>query len=151
MIKEAEQAEKKLHHYRLIFILSQTILLGVEAIIVGQYNMSNVAFILAFLAIIQIWYIWFLLLRDLWYRIDYYNFGSQLESQTIDQLGGKEKYSLHVDRYVNNIDSYRKQVNARFTLEIQLFKSNWTLERVKIDVLIPMSFTILWITFILHT
>ena len=123
--------ESLLQSYRSIFISSQSFLIAVGAIFFDKS--TSLLFILAGISILMIWYIWFptVVVR---HRIaDYYKHIIDLPENKIVKLCTDSIYAT------NKIE--REKANKIFNLQ----KGEWRLTRIKIDLILPVLFTIIWV------
>ncbi len=135
--------ETLLQSYRSIFLSTQSFLLGVGAFL---FEKNDIIFcIVAFISLIQIWYIWFRVLLARSLIVDYFKFGGLLDKETIESIGGSEIYLKYDNKYVNDI-VYRNKINNLFR-EKTNFNKNWRKTRIKIDFCIPFTFTVIWFSF----
>lgn len=135
--------------YRSNMISSQAFLLAVGAIVVDK---SIIILLICFaIAVIQLWYIWYRVIRCRAIISDFYKFGL---SSLYDKCGNalkEDKEPLNYDIYVKN-KKIRKQVNKAYAIyrNNPKYKTNMRVTRFKLDVLIPITFSILWIALVLH-
>lgn len=134
--------ENLLQSYRLVFIESQSFFLAVGAILTLNTSHDWIFYVFTGLAIIIIWYIWFRVVRVRHLIVDYHKFihlyilKNQIEPEGICS----EKL------YINNCDrTYRKNTNKILDID-----KNWRLTRFKIDLLLPIIFTVSWILLSLY-
>ena len=137
--------ESLLQSYRSIFLSSQSFLLAVGAILIDK---GNILILVAAIALIQIWFIWFRVVYARLLIVDYYKYGGLLEDEVLNSVGGHLAYLKADDKYVQDTE-YRKKVNSIFKSCDLNFSKNMRTTRIKIDVLIPVTFTLIWTGFLL--
>jgi hypothetical protein len=140
--------ESLLQSYRSIFLSSQSFLLAVGAILIDKEN-TTLLYIVGIMALFQIWFIWFRVVYTRLLIVDYYKYGGLLNNKEIDNLGGNREYLQADDKYVSDLE-YRKKVNSIFVNSGSNFTSNLRTTRIKIDIIIPVIFTLIWIGFLLN-
>jgi hypothetical protein len=126
--------ETLLQSYRSIFISSQSFLLAVGAIVLEKNNI--VLFLLAGLSLFMVWFIWFPVVLSRHKIVDYYKYGSGLSQIDRTQLCSEHEY-VH-DR------KRRDKANKLFGI-----RTNWRKTRWKIDLLIPIFISVIWIILII--
>ncbi len=134
--------------YRSNMIASQSFLLAVttfsmEKVILGCTCVA--------IAIFQLWFIWFRVIRARTIISDFhkFNLGTRFYycGEKINETScGKP---LDEDVYVKN-KTIRKKVNAELAKDNPKLKHNMRATRVKIDLILPISFTVLWIVILLY-
>lgn len=127
--------ESLLQSYRSIFISSQSFLLAVGAIVSGKN--AAVLFITAVVSLAMIWLIWFPVVTSRHKIVDYYKFVARLSETDKLRLCSEHEY-------VHN-RALRSSANKLFGID-----TNWRPTRMKIDLLIPVSFTLIWIVLIVY-
>lgn len=149
--------QSNLQTYRSNFISSQSLLLTAGAIV---YDKNNCVFItIATVALFQMWYIWFRVIIARLYLLDFhvYNLHEHFDlkgNRIKPDISDNER--LNEDTYVSNrtirlkvnkaIPDLKKLKNHQHNYKNE-FK-NIRLTRFKVDVLIPISLTIIWGVFI---
>ena len=150
--KERECSEWSLYDsnvqtYRSNMIASQSLLLAVAAIFYGKNNILVITVCLIGL-FIQ-WYIWYRVISRRAIISDYHKFNFQHEmSLKINDEGGFWKEGdrhLSEQTYVAN-RGVRKKVNTWLADETgnPKYKHNMRITRFKLDVIIPILFSVLW-------
>ena len=124
--------ETLLQSYRTIFISSQSFLLAVGAIVAGKN--PGVLFITAVLSLVMIWFIWFPVVRARHRIVDYYKIYKMLSATDIERLSENEYVHDHI---------LRAKANKLFGI------TNWRETRIKIDIMIPVLFSLIWIVLFL--
>ena len=127
--------ESLLQSYRSIFISSQSFLLAVGAIVSGKNE--AVLFVTAAASLVMIWLIWFPVVRARHKIVDYYKYSVTLSEPDRSQLCTEHQY-------VHNRE-LRKRANALFQID-----TNWRPTRVKIDLMIPVAFSLIWIVLVAY-
>ena len=125
-----EVNENLLQFYRSIFISSQSILIAVGAILFNKQFPPLAFKIIALLAVFTIWYLWFPVVRARHLTVDYYKF----------QLSNNNKIFKKCKE-----SEYLKDRQKRKKINFELEKTNWRLTRLKMDLFLPIIFTIIWI------
>jgi len=126
--------ENLLQSYRLLAVASQSFLLAVGAVL---SNSRFYVFLLsALVALTMIWVIWYPVVVIRHRIVDYYKYASSLDSH-------KKTALLHACR---NAEDYATQKNLRKKADLILgLNTNWRVTRVKLDRVLPIMFTFLWI------
>ena len=127
--------ESLLQSYRSIFISSQSFLLAVGAIASGKSTMVLVA--TATISLLMIWAIWFPVVRARHRIVDYHKYGALLSDAKRSELCSEKEY-------VHNKE-LRKKANEAFGIG-----GNWRPTRLKVDLLTPLSFSLIWVVLILY-
>jgi len=122
--------ESLLQSYRTIFISSQSFLIAIGAILLDSDNPFWLLFTVFVLALVIIWVLWFPVVRARARLVDYYKFGFDS-----NKLGKDEDDYVHDKEFRNKVN---KEVN----------KINWRPTRRKIDIYLPILFTIIWFALI---
>jgi len=127
--------ESLLQSYRSIFISSQSYLLAVGAIVSGKNTVA--LFTIALVSLAMIWFIWFPVVTSRHRIVDYYKFAIGLAETNRLQLCSEHEY-VH-DR------TLRTSANKLFGIN-----TNWRETRLKIDLVIPILFSLIWIVLIVY-
>lgn len=143
--------EANVQSYRSNMIASQSFLLAV-----GLFSINKVILCYACVAIalFQLWYIWFRVIRVRTIISDYHKFDLKSKfdeyGQAFTKNANQNKKPLDEDTYVKN-KKIRKKVNTTLAeLENKpKLKHNMRQTRIKIDLILPISFTVLWIIILL--
>lgn len=141
--------ESNVQSYRSNMIASQSFLIAVGAILFKQ-NIC-LEFLCILVALFQLWFIWFRIIRVRTIIVDFYKFKL---GNIFDRYGNlrseKDVNPLLEDVYVRN-RSIRKKVNNKLAelYSNKKYKHNMRATRCKIDLCIPISFTFIWIAFLL--
>ncbi len=141
--------ESNLQSYRSNMIASQSFLLAVAGLFFGRSNCLGL--ICAFIALVQLWYIWYRVIRVRTLIVDFYKYGlGQKYSCTGGFLGPGEK-ALDERTYCTNW-AIRKIVNdsefANYNGMKCFVRQNWRLTRIKLDIIMPVLFTVLWVAYV---
>lgn len=144
--------EANVQAYRSCMIASQSFLLAA-----GTFSIERVVLGCACvgIALFQLWFIWFRVIRTRTIISDFYKFdlGSKFNDcgQDITTVIKSDGELLNEDTYLKN-KKIRKKVNATLA-ELKKepkLKHNMRYSRIKIDLILPISFTILWIIIFLY-
>ncbi|MBI4908452.1 MAG: hypothetical protein HY820_32820 [Acidobacteria bacterium] len=127
--------ESLLQSYRSIFISSQSFLLAVGAIVVGKSTL--VLFATAAVSQIMIFMIWMPVVVARHRIVDYYKFGSSIPPEGRLQICTEREY-VH-DRVS------RVKANEVFGI-----RGNWRPTRLKLDLGIPLLFSLVWIVLMIQ-
>lgn len=127
--------ESLLQSYRSTFISSQSFLLAVGAIVVGKS--AALAYLTALVGLVVIWFIWFPVVRARHKIVDYYKYSAILSPESLFELCTE-------DQYMRSEAHYRK---ANTILGIS---THWRETRVKIDVILPLLFSVIWVALVAH-
>ena len=124
--------ESLLQSYRQIFINTQSIMLATGAVILGKSDV--LMWVLVTMGLVTIWYIWFPVVRARHLIVDYYKYLSMNNGHSSDVI---KKCSEH--DYVN-IKKKRVALNKELGIT-----GNFRLTRLKIDIVLPVLYSIVWI------
>jgi hypothetical protein len=127
--------ESLLQSYRSIFVSSQSFLLAAGAVLTDKEPW--LLYSAAAIALVMIWLVWFPVVRSRLYIVDYHKYlallpGAQLQPPCTEF------------EYVHDA-SKRIQANSSFGLS-----SNWRATRIKMDVVLPIMFSSLWLLLAVH-
>ncbi len=125
--------ETLLQSYRIIFISSQSFLLAFGAILFDSNTPLWLLITIVALTFVVIWGLWFPVVRARGLIVDFYKFNIYVN------YPGREVNYVHDKKF-------RDKVNKEVKLPLH---SNWRQTRIKIDILLPIYFTILWFVLIL--
>ncbi len=143
--------EANVQSYRSNMIASQSFLLAAGMFSVDRIVLSCTCVIIA---LFQLWFIWFRVIRVRTIISDYHKF--DLESkfnacgQEIDVFAEDCYKPLDEDTYVKN-RTVRKKINETLSRDNLKLKYNMRQTRIKIDLILPLSFTLLWIIIFLYS
>lgn len=142
--------ESNVQAYRSNMIASQSFLLAIGAIVIDKLILECAC---VGIALIQLWIIWYRIIRSRTIICDFYKYdlGSKFNNCGQEINEGCTDF-LDEDTYVKD-RILRKKVNeklANMTNKPKL-KYNMRLTRFKIDLILPISFSILWILFLLYS
>lgn len=148
--------DSMIQSYRSSMIASQSLLLAVEAVTLEKSSL--IGFIVCIIGLIQLWYIWFFVVKNRAIISDFYKYNAFYDFvQRIDINGNEipedkkvsKEYKLNEDVYVES-KSIRDRANSKLA-EIEKnskLKSNCRPTRCKLDIIMPISFTVIWMSFI---
>ena len=139
--------EANVQSYRSNMIASQSFLLSVGAILLDKSTCSLL--ICASIALIQLWFIWYRVIRVRTIIADFYKFNLSNRFSECGNPLTNGQCPLTEDTYLKK-KHIRKIVNARLAQDEgkPKLKRNMRTTRFKLDLLLPISFTIIWISFI---
>lgn len=143
-----ENNDSLLQSYRSNMITSQSLLIAAAAVF---YQKSCLLVIAACLVgLFSQWYIWFGLIRARFLVADYHKFNAVYDLN--DLVRSKTGLILTEDLYVNNREK-RKAANRLLAQEtgIPRLKSNWRHTRRKLDILLPATYSVIWILLLILT
>lgn len=142
--------ESALQSYRGHFLSSQSFMLAVGAIVLDKSIILVI--LVSIIAILQIWGIWFKIMRKKTITVDFYKFKMYKYFDSKGILKKSNKKPLTENTYINN-KLIRKIVNYQMKDLLNQKKKfrNIRFTRIRIDVIIPCSFSIIWVAFILYT
>lgn len=138
--------EVLIQSYRSCFISSQSLLIAAGSMF---FEKSPTIFsVICGVALFQMWYIWFRVIRARTITNDFYKHDLNIY---VDETGkalssSADKKPLTEALYRRNY-RIRKEANrtiAEITKNPKL-KRNFRLTRIKVDILMPVSFTLIWI------
>jgi hypothetical protein len=125
--------ERLLQSYRLIFILSQTFMLGVGALFWGVSWI--VLCLVGGISVCIIWGVWVPVVFARHRIVDYYKHACTLTDTEFGSLCTEAEY-------VSNADSRRK-ANELFKIH-----GNLGVTRLKLDIIVPSALSLLWVVFV---
>ncbi len=136
--------------YRSNMIASQSFLLAVATLSMDKTILGCVCVIIA---IFQLWFIWFRVIRTRTIISYFHKFDLNTRFNncgvTIFDNDQSCKKPLEEDTYVKD-KTIRKKVNKELGKENPKLKHNMRLTRIKLDLVLPITFTILWIVIFLY-
>ena len=148
--------DSMIQSYRSSMIASQALLLAVEAVMFEKQSFIGV--IVCVIGLMQLWYIWSPIIKKRAIISDFYKYSAFYDFvQRIDISGNEipkdkevsKEYKLNEDVYVES-KSIRDRANSKLA-EIEKnskLKSNCRPTRRKLDIIMPISFTIIWFFFL---
>ena len=151
MSNEWSVYEANVQSYRSSMIASQSFLVAAGMFSIDRIVLSCTCVVIA---LFQLWFIWFRIIRVRTIICDYHKL--DLESkfndcgQEIDEATEYCDKHLDEDTYVKN-RVVRKKVNEALSKDKPKLKHNMRLTRIKVDLILPISFTLLWIIIFLYT
>lgn len=140
--------EANVQSYRANMIASQTFLLAVAAILYEQSFLFLC--ICVGVALFQLWYIWFRIIRVRTIIVDYHKFELFSKFNDRGEYAENSTNPLLEDTYLKN-KAIRKQVNAIYA-DIKRSPKlihNMRTTRLKIDLIMPLSFTFMWVCYLI--
>ncbi|MBQ6951522.1 MAG: hypothetical protein IJN44_08515 [Clostridia bacterium] len=134
--------EANVQSYRSNMIASQSFLLAVGAILLEK-DPILLAICVA-VAMIQLWYIWFRVIRARTLIVDYYKFDLKNRyNQNGDPHPQAEDY-LEEDTFVRN-KTVRNKILDNLGKKKKKLKHKFRMTRFKLDILLPVTFSIIWL------
>ena len=138
--------------YRANMLASQSLLLAVEAILFERSILLEI--IICAIGLFQLWYIWFAIIRARTIISDFHKFNALYNFSKIININGdksSEQNSLPLteEKYVSD-KTVRNRANYNLAeiTKIPKLKTNFRITRLKLDVILPISFTIIWVILI---
>lgn len=130
--------ESEIQSHRANMISSQSFLLAVGGVFYEKNNIIVIA--CATLAFIQLWYIWFRVITIRKRITDYhlYDLGEQFNNK-----GNKEENSANP--LTENVYAKNKVIRKKVNKCVPGLYKKTKLTRFKLDVLLPLSFSLLWV------
>lgn len=125
-------------------IASQSFLLAVGVILLEKSTI--LLSVCVIVALFQLWFIWYRIIRVRTIIVDYYKHGLSQKFSDMGTKKGVGDVGLREDTYVKKA-AIRKVVNDQLADDERKpkLKHNFRLTRVKLDVLLPITFSIIWI------
>ncbi|MAT45596.1 MAG: hypothetical protein CL609_24970 [Anaerolineaceae bacterium] len=128
--------ESLLQSYRSTFMISQSIFLVVGVLLLPPYVPLWLMIGVAVINLVIIWYIWFRTVRSRALVVDYYKI------QLMYDFSNHHDFCETVSIYELNIKK-RKLMNKAAGLT-----RNWRKTRLKLDLGLPIIYSLLWIAFV---
>ncbi len=142
--------DSNVQSYRSNMIASQSFLLAVATFSIEKTLLGCTC---VAIAIFQLWFIWFRVIRTRTIISDFHKFNLDTRFNNCgDEISDNAKYCgkpLEEDTYVKN-RVIRKKVNLVLEKINPKLKHNMRTTRVKLDLILPISFTLLWIVLFLY-
>lgn len=135
-IEKRKINQSLLKSYRLIFISMQLLLLIAGTIVL--FKSSLILYIISGIALIVIWWVWVPVVSSRHRLIDFNKYMAEASDDLKNRI--RKICPEGETGYVHN-KSIREKVNELFGLE-----SNWRETRRKIDIWLPVLFSIAWLT-----
>jgi len=131
--------ETLLQSYRSIFITTQSIFLAI-----GVFTTNNINMFLpiCIISLITIWIIWFPVVKSRHLAVDFFKYSLELTEKEIAEL---LEFCKNEKLYISNKE-IRKKANSILGCD-----KSWRLTRIKIDLVIPILFTVIWTILTLMT
>ena len=145
--------ESLLQSYRNLSIASQSMILAVGALLYSKYYLLLVAFATA---MFQMWYIWFRIVSSRAAITDYYKFNTLygFSSFINRNTGCYEEHTSEPLTETVYLKSKKVQKEANNALATKVkepkLKTNYRLTRIKLDIILPISFSFLWIIIVIN-
>ena len=139
--------------YRSNMIASQSLLLAVEAILFEKSILLEM--VICLIGLIQLWYIWYAIIRARAIISDFHKFNALYNfCQIIDingnQRSGEHDLPLTEEKYVKD-KNIRDKANAKLAeiMGNEKLKTNFRITRRKLDIYMPISFTLIWVMLVI--
>ena len=129
--------EAQLQSYRSNMLSSQSFLLAVAAIFYKKSIVLEIG--CAIIAVIQLWYIWYRVILTRARVVDFYKYNLSASFNAEGDQDTHDGNRLEEKRYVQDKE-LRKRVNDK----VDDLKHNFRLTRIKLDIILPISFTLMW-------
>lgn len=156
-----EVYEANVQAYRASMIASQSFLLAAGTFSIDRTVLGCTC---VGIALFQLWFIWFRVIRVRTIISDFYKFDLSSKFYKCGERMRKKKKKKRISSAFNmckevlDEDTYvkdrqiRKKVNSKLAEELHKpkLKHNMRYSRIKIDLILPISFTILWIIILLY-
>lgn len=143
--------EANVQSYRSSMIASQSFLLAAGMFSIDRIVLSCTCVVIA---LFQLWFIWFRVIRVRTIISDYYKFELERKfdncGQEIVEAAEHCNKPLDEDTYVKN-RGVRKKVNEALSKDKPKLRHNMRQTRIKVDLILPISFTLLWIMIFLYS
>lgn len=139
--------------YRSNFISSQSLLLTVGALFIDK-SVFLMIFV-TLIALFQMWYVWFPVIRARTIISDFHKFNAKYEDFKNININGEFEEntlnSLTEEVYVDN-NKIRKKANAVLSKLIgdEKLKHNFRITRIKLDRILPVTFSVIWIVMCIY-
>jgi len=154
-----ETYDSNVQAYRGNFFSTQSILLAVVAIILDKNNILTI--LISIIGLIQLWYIWFRVITTRIRIVDYHKYGMNKIFNKKGDFSPSKIMSgnyLREDAYAND-KTIRQKVNKKMSAlwerknkrGQELKFRNFRMTRVKLDIIIPVSITLIWTFFIVNS
>lgn len=126
--------ESLLQSYRSIFISAESFLLAVAVFSIEESTLFF--YISSGIAVLIIWVLWFPIVRSRHLIVDYYKYALELSDKKREKLCSEREFVQKGDHYL--------ETKRRLGI-----KSHWRLTRIKMDLLLPILFSIFWFSLVL--
>ncbi len=141
--------ESNLQSYRSNMLASQSFLLAVAGLFFGKSNCLGL--LCAFIALFQLWYVWYRVIRARTRIVDFYKYGLDQKYNCMGGLLKPGEKTLDESTYCTNW-AVRKIVNdsefTKYNGVKRFMRQNWRLTRIKLDIIMPVLFTVLWVAYV---
>jgi hypothetical protein len=144
--------------YRSNLFSTQSILLAVVAIMIDKNNILSI--LISIVGLFQLWYIWFRIISTRIFIVDYHKYGM---NKIFNNKGKLILSDIKCDDYLReDIYATNKKVRHRVNKNItklwgrknkygqNLKFINFRMTRLKLDIIIPISMTLVWIFFLIN-
>lgn len=125
--------ESLLQSYRSIFISAESFLLAVAVFSIEESTLFF--YISSVIAVLIIWVFWFPIVRSRHLIVDYYKYALELSDKNRENLCSEKEFVQKSENYLE----------TKRTLGI---KKHWRLTRIKMDLLLPILFSIFWLALV---
>ena len=130
--------EELLQSYRQIFIGSQSFFLAVGTILFTSVkNLDCLLLLLTSINVFIIWFVWFRVVRVRHLIVDFHKY-------YYEYLKNNREIPDGVCNIKEYIDVFKWKKRKETTRRLG-FKRNWRLARIKIDLILPITFTFVWL------
>lgn len=143
--------EGNIQAYRSNFLASQSIMIAVGAMLLKESWF--LVGIVTFIALLQMWYIWFRVIYVRCIICDYHKFAMYDKFNNQGNIRKNNNDSMLQESVYVKSKKVRKKVNKnmeRFYKYSTKFH-NMRLTRIKIDIILPITMSIIWITFFVYS
>jgi len=146
--------EANTQSYRSIFHSSQSFLLAVGALLLDKSD--TLLFITCTIALFNIWYIWSRVIIIRTRIVDYHKFSL---GDRFDKDGNETNDSIKDNKLDESVYARDKTIRNKVNEQVSGMGEIWNrkekfknmrLSRIKIDILIPATYTLVWLGFILY-
>ncbi len=128
--------EMLLQGYRASFISSQAFLIAASSI--AGLKSALVAFAIALLGMVIVWFIWYPVVRTRHLIVDYYKYSESMLPERKVELCSEVEY----------VHCGEKRSAANRLFEIS---TNWRATRLKMDIALPIIFTAIWVLLLVQS
>lgn len=137
--------EANVQAYRSNMIASQSFLLAVGAILLEKN--AVLLGVCVVVALFQLWYIWYRVIRTRTIIVDFYKFQLFEKFNLNGAMLSDGEESLSEEEYLKNVQ-IRRKVNEQLAKDKHKpkLRHNLRLTRVKLDLILPISFSIIWVS-----
>lgn len=142
--------ESNLQAYRSNFLSSQSIMLAIGAILIDASAL--VSLLLSAIALIQMFYVWIPVIHYRAILVDFHKYRLNEKFTVNGEWKTREDEEPLTELIYCKNKKIRKNVNYIISQKVSRERpfSNWRETRRKIDIIIPLSMTFIWILYDLH-